>query len=55
MTSLWKQLDDDVDQVLEAMGKTEADRKLQAMTTTIMVSIATERFGEEEKKGFGTP
>ncbi|KAJ8367333.1 hypothetical protein AAFF_G00320820 [Aldrovandia affinis] len=49
MTSLWKQFDDDVDQILEAMAKGEADRRLQAMTT-IIVSIAAERFGEEEKK-----
>ena len=31
----------------------EADRKLRAMTT-IIVSIAAERFGEEEKKSSGT-
>ncbi|KAJ8386340.1 hypothetical protein AAFF_G00174370 [Aldrovandia affinis] len=53
MTSLWKQFDDDVDQILEAMAKGEANRKLQAMTT-IIVSIAAERFGEEEKKSSGT-
>lgn len=49
MTSLWKQFDDDVDQMLEAMAKGEADRKLQVMTA-IIVSIAAERFGEEDKK-----
>ncbi|XP_060938981.1 uncharacterized protein LOC133018922 [Limanda limanda] len=53
MTSLWKKFDDDVDQILEAMAKGEADRKLRAMTT-IIVSIAAERFGEEEKKSSGT-
>ncbi|XP_061925310.1 uncharacterized protein LOC133664585 [Entelurus aequoreus] len=53
MTSLWKQLDDDVDQILEATAKGEADGKLQAMTT-IIVSIAAERFGEEEKRSSGT-
>lgn len=53
MTSLWKQFDDDVDQILEVTVKGEADRKLQAMTT-IIVSIAAERFGEEEKKSSGT-
>ena len=53
MTALWKQFDDDVDQILEAMAKGEADRKLQAMTT-IIVSIAAERFGEEEKLRPGT-
>lgn len=49
MTTLWKQFDDDVDHILEATAKGEADRKLQALTT-IIVSIAAERFGEEEKK-----
>lgn len=53
MISLWKQFDDDVDQILEAMAKGGADRKLQAMTTVI-VNIAAERFGEEEKKSSGT-
>ena len=53
MTSLWKQFDDDVDQILEAMAKGDADGKLQAMTAVI-VSIAAERFGEEEKKSSGT-
>ena len=52
-TSLWKQFDDDVDQILEATAKGEADRKLQVMTSTI-VSIAAERFGEEEKKSSTT-
>lgn len=50
--SLWKQFDDDVNQILEAMAKGAANRKLQAMTT-IIVSIASERFGEE-KKSSGT-
>ena len=46
---------DDVDQILEATAKGEADRKLQVMTSTI-VSIAAERFGEqEEKKSSTTP
>ncbi|XP_028310814.1 uncharacterized protein LOC114468234 [Gouania willdenowi] len=53
MTSEWKKFDDDVDQILEATVKGEADRKLQGLTT-IIVSIAAERFGEEEKKRSGT-
>ena len=53
ITSLWKQFDDDVDQILEATVKGGADRKLQAMTT-IIVSIAAERFGEAVKKSSGT-
>ncbi|KAL7858311.1 hypothetical protein AOLI_G00184130 [Acnodon oligacanthus] len=53
MTSLWKKFDDDVDQILEAMAKREADRKLEAMTI-ITVKIAAERFGKEEKKSSRT-
>lgn len=53
MILLWKQFDDDVDQILEAMAKGGANRKLHAMTT-IIVSIPAERFGEEEKKSSGT-
>ena len=53
MTSLWQQFDDDVNKILEGMAKGEADKKLQVMTTTI-VSIAAERFGEEEKKSSRT-
>ncbi len=53
MTSLWKQFDDDVDQILEATAKGEADKKLQALTT-IIVSIGAERFGEEEKSSVTT-
>jgi len=52
MTSLWEQFDEDVDQILEVRG--DADGKLRAMTT-IIVSIAAEWFGEEEKKGSRTP
>ncbi|KAL7886007.1 hypothetical protein AOLI_G00063020 [Acnodon oligacanthus] len=53
MTSLWKQFYDDVDQILEAKAKREADRKLQAMTM-IIVSIAAEQFGKEEEKSSRT-
>ncbi|KAF7643274.1 hypothetical protein LDENG_00242440 [Lucifuga dentata] len=49
MTSLWNQFDKDVNQILEVTVKREVGRKLQAMTT-IIVSIAAERFGEEGKK-----
>ncbi len=48
MTSQWEQFDEDVNQILEATVKGEADGKLQAMTT-IIVSMGAERFGEEEK------
>eukprot|EP00064_Thunnus_orientalis_P001631 superscaffoldBa00000112_g1634 len=54
MTSLWMQFDEDVNQILEATVTGEDDEKLQAMTT-IIVSIAAEWFGEEEKKGSRTP
>ncbi len=50
MTSLWNQFDIDVDQILEATMRGDVDRKMQAMTT-ILVSIAAERFGEEVKEG----
>lgn len=53
MTSLWEQFDEDVNQILEATVKGEADRKLQAMTT-IIVSMGAERFGEEEGKSMRT-
>ena len=48
-TSLWNQFDSDVDQILEATVRGDVDRKLQTMAT-IIVSIASERFGDEEKK-----
>lgn len=49
MKSLWNQFDNDVDQILEATTKGEASQKLQAMTA-IIVGLAAERFGEEERK-----
>lgn len=42
-----------MDQILETMSKGEAERRLQAMTA-IIVGIAVERFGEEQKKSSGT-
>lgn len=48
MTSLWEKFDEDVNQILEATVKGEADGKLQAMTT-IIVSMGAKRFGKEEK------
>lgn len=39
---------EDVNQILEATVKGEADGKLQAMTT-IIVSMGAKRFGKEEK------
>lgn len=47
--SEWRQFDDDVDSILEATMKGGADRKLQTMATMI-ISIATERFGLVEKR-----
>lgn len=41
-----KQFDDDVDQILDAMTKGEADRKLQIMTTMI-VSFGRRRLALE--------
>lgn len=48
-TTVWEQFDEDVDRVLEASAKGEVERKLQAMTT-IIISLAQERFGEQDKK-----
>ncbi|KAJ8353121.1 hypothetical protein SKAU_G00206880 [Synaphobranchus kaupii] len=45
----WLQFDEDADSILEATAKGEADRRLQTMTT-IIVSLAAERFGLEEKR-----
>lgn len=52
--SLWNQLDEDIDQILEAIAGGDVDRKLQAMTA-ITVSLASERFGEEQGKGGRRP
>lgn len=45
----WCQFDEDVDSTLEATTKGGADRRLKTMTT-IIVSLATERFGTVEKR-----
>lgn len=45
----WLQFDEDTDSILEAIAKGEADRRLQTMTT-IIISLAAERFGLEEKR-----
>lgn len=50
---LTSQVDEDVNQILKAMVKGEADGKLQAMTT-IIVSMGAEGFGEEEGKSMRT-
>lgn len=47
--SEWHQFGEDVDGILEATMRGGADRKLQMMTTMI-ISIATERFGIAEKR-----
>ena len=48
-TTVWEQFDKDVDKVLEASMKGDVDQRLQAMTT-IIISLAQERFGAEEKR-----
>ena len=53
MTTQWKQFDDDVDEILQLTAKGQAERKLQTLTT-IISTIAVERFGEEEKKDHKT-
>lgn len=47
-----QKLDDDLEGILEATTKGGADRKLQVMSTMI-ISIATERFGSREKRAAG--
>ncbi|KAK0145691.1 hypothetical protein N1851_015413 [Merluccius polli] len=53
----WCQFEEDVDQVLEATARGDADQKLRTMCTMI-VSIAVERFGTKEQhtiNGAGEP
>ncbi|KAK0148843.1 hypothetical protein N1851_010754 [Merluccius polli] len=50
----WLQFDEDADTILEATAKGDADRRLQTMTT-IIISLAAERFGLEEKKAANVP
>ena len=45
---------EDVDSIMEETAKREADRRLQSMTT-IIVSLAAERFGLEENKAAKAP
>lgn len=49
MRKEWKQFDEDVDQVLEVTAKGDVDDRLKTMTTVI-VSIASKRFGTEAPK-----
>lgn len=53
MTSPWNQLDEYVNQILEAMVKGGADGKLQTVAT-IIVRFAAEQF-KGETKGSKTP
>lgn len=51
----WNQLDGDLDRVLEATLAGTAEKKINSMTT-IIITMARERFGTEERKGSsGTP
>ncbi|XP_075313231.1 uncharacterized protein LOC142373743 [Odontesthes bonariensis] len=52
--SEWQKLDDDLDGILEATMRGGADRKLQVMATMV-ISIATERFGTVEKRAAANP
>ncbi|GAA6093734.1 uncharacterized protein LOC111230470 [Tachysurus ichikawai] len=53
-TAEWQMFDDDVDKVLEATAKGDAERRLQTMTA-IIVRLAVERFGVEEGRGVKKP
>ncbi|KAK0134731.1 Retrovirus-related Pol polyprotein from type-2 retrotransposable element R2DM [Merluccius polli] len=48
-TAEWQKFDKDADKVLEATAKGDVERRLQTMTT-IIVSMAAERFGVEEER-----
>ncbi|XP_056097411.1 uncharacterized protein LOC130076370 [Rhinichthys klamathensis goyatoka] len=50
----WRQFDGDADTILEATAKGRADRRLKTMTT-IIISLAAERFGLEEKRAAKPP
>ncbi|KAL7856411.1 hypothetical protein AOLI_G00200150 [Acnodon oligacanthus] len=50
----WLQFDEDADTILEAIAKGDADQRLQNMTT-IIISLAAERFGLEEKRTGNLP
>lgn len=47
--SVWHQFDEDVDRILEGTAKGDVELRLKTMTS-IIVSIAAERFGAEEVK-----
>ena len=47
--TLWKQLDEDLDNILEASLQGPVDRKLTTLTTLIY-SVGKERFGLEEER-----
>ncbi|KAL7886939.1 hypothetical protein AOLI_G00046600 [Acnodon oligacanthus] len=50
----WLQFDEDADTILEAIAKGDADQRLQNMTT-IIISLAAERFGLEKKRTVNLP
>ncbi|KAK7901244.1 hypothetical protein WMY93_018013 [Mugilogobius chulae] len=45
----WQRFDEDVELVLESVAKGDVDKRLQTMTTVVM-TLAAERFGTEEKQ-----
>ncbi len=48
-SAVWRQFDEDLDQILERTAKGDVDRRLKTMTS-IIVSIVAERFGIEAAK-----
>ncbi|XP_061733213.1 uncharacterized protein LOC133536595 [Nerophis ophidion] len=50
----WLQFDEDADTILETTAKGDADRRLKTMTT-IIISLAVESFGLEEKRAAKPP
>lgn len=45
----WLQFNEDVDTILQATAKGQVEQRIKTMTTMI-VSLAVERFGQEEKR-----
>lgn len=53
-TTEWQMFEKDADKMLEAMAKRALERRLQMMST-IIVSVAAERFSVEEERGAKQP
>lgn len=52
--AVWQQFDENASSVLDTTAKGDVDRRLRSMTT-IIISLAVERFGAVEKRAERTP